>query len=108
MCFFFNETAPTEIYPLPLHDALPICRDHPPGGGDGRRAAHLRGAGGDGRPDPHLHRGALPQPLGGGRLEKHPPELQSLQYLVCRLLLVIKKNCESSPVMLMSLSILTL
>src|SRR5256884_311936 len=24
--FFFNDTAPTEIYPLPLHDALPIPR----------------------------------------------------------------------------------
>src|SRR5256885_13143983 len=24
--FFFNDTATTEIYPLPLHDALPICR----------------------------------------------------------------------------------
>src|SRR3990167_2020228 len=24
--FFFNDTAPTEIYPLSLHDALPICR----------------------------------------------------------------------------------
>src|SRR5256884_9168550 len=24
--FFFNDPAPTEIYPLPLHDALPICR----------------------------------------------------------------------------------
>src|ERR1035437_4004309 len=23
--FFFNDTAPTEISPLPLHDALPIC-----------------------------------------------------------------------------------
>src|SRR3954465_3008632 len=23
--FFFNDTAPPEIYPLPLHDALPIC-----------------------------------------------------------------------------------
>ena len=23
-CFFFNETAPTEIYTLSLHDALPI------------------------------------------------------------------------------------
>src|SRR2546427_12803376 len=28
--FFLNDTAPTEIYPLPLHDALPIWRiDHP-------------------------------------------------------------------------------
>src|SRR5256886_12328526 len=23
--FFLNDTAPPEIYPLPLHDALPIC-----------------------------------------------------------------------------------
>src|ERR1022692_4802567 len=25
LAFFFNETAPTEIYTLSLHDALPIC-----------------------------------------------------------------------------------
>src|SRR3712207_9070259 len=25
MYFFFNDTAPTEIYTLSLHDALPIC-----------------------------------------------------------------------------------
>src|SRR2546429_6604452 len=25
MFFFFNDTATTEIYTLPLHDALPIC-----------------------------------------------------------------------------------
>src|SRR2546422_2635598 len=25
--FFFNDPAPTEIYPLPLHDALPIFPD---------------------------------------------------------------------------------
>src|SRR5256885_5202555 len=25
MSFFFNDTATTEIYPLSLHDALPIC-----------------------------------------------------------------------------------
>src|SRR3712207_8769639 len=30
VCFFFNDTATTEIYTLSLHDALPIC-DHPPG-----------------------------------------------------------------------------
>src|SRR5438034_11535847 len=29
--FFFNDTAPTEIYTLSLHDALPICRE---AGGD--------------------------------------------------------------------------
>src|SRR5258707_829001 len=32
--FFFNDSAPTEIYPLPLHDALPI-----PGEGFPVRAA---------------------------------------------------------------------
>src|SRR3990172_2073144 len=26
--FFFNDPAPTEISPLPLHDALPISRNH--------------------------------------------------------------------------------
>src|SRR3712207_8720837 len=26
-CFFFNDTATTEIYTLSLHDALPICFD---------------------------------------------------------------------------------
>src|SRR5438045_6966697 len=34
MCvFFFNDPAPTDIYTLSLHDALPICPDPP---------AHLR------------------------------------------------------------------
>src|SRR5690625_7091076 len=34
--FFFNDTATTEIYPLSLHDALPICQ---PLAGAGRAAA---------------------------------------------------------------------
>src|SRR2546422_8607327 len=41
--FFFNDPAPTEISPLPLHAALPISRrpgaggvPHPPGGRDRR------------------------------------------------------------------------
>src|ERR1044071_5309096 len=29
--FFFNDTAPTEIYPLSLHDALPISSPSSPG-----------------------------------------------------------------------------
>src|SRR5471030_3449877 len=39
-CFFFNDTATTEIYTLSLHDALPISRDvsvHAIGGDDGQR-----------------------------------------------------------------------
>src|SRR4051812_49858167 len=37
-CFFFNDTATTEIYTLSLHDALPICRTRAwarSGGADG-------------------------------------------------------------------------
>src|SRR6266852_5175446 len=30
LSFFFNDTAPTEIYTLSLHDALPICPLRPP------------------------------------------------------------------------------
>src|SRR5256886_15617178 len=48
--FFFNDTAPPEIYPLPLHDALPISplgRRRPRRRGLGRRdhghAEHRRG-----------------------------------------------------------------
>src|SRR5438128_8814996 len=36
--FFFNDTAPTEIYTLSLHDALPISRGRLAGG---ERARHV-------------------------------------------------------------------
>src|SRR3712207_8283357 len=96
--FFFNDTATTEIYTLSLHDALPIWR----GTRHRRRLlrlrpiqrrAHRRDLGGS---------GAGPGTLGGGpapdaqeslrRSEEHTSELQSRQYLVCRLLLEKKKN----------------
>src|SRR3712207_7906379 len=69
--FFFNDTATTEIYTLSLHDALPICE---------------RG-----------NRGPSPPPLWAvspwvRRSEEHTSELQSRQYLVCRLLLEKKKK----------------
>src|SRR5215203_924638 len=71
--FFFNDTATTEIYTLSLHDALPISEDN--------RRPRLSEAG---------------QPLRGveslRRSEEHTSELQSRQYLVCRLLLEKKKN----------------
>src|SRR2546425_5191479 len=81
--FFFNDTATTEIYTLSLHDALPICRL-----GSGR----LREAGA-----PHLSPRAR-----GARSEEHTSELQSLAYLVCRLLLE-KKNRSSFGVRTWSL-----
>src|SRR3712207_9060863 len=96
--FFFNDTATTEIYTLSLHDALPICRRRPDRRGD--RLAHLgrpaRGRARDRRPDPlRLH---VPLRGWGGatggllRSEEHTSELQSRQYLVCRLLLEKKKK----------------
>src|SRR5256885_7879701 len=70
--FFFNDTATTEIYPLSLHDALPICpRVSSP-------AAHCRAA-----------HSCPPLPP---RSEEHTSELQSPCNLVCRLLLEKKKN----------------
>src|SRR6266404_6203730 len=76
--FFFNDTATTEIYPLSLHDALPIL-DRPPA--PARRIP---------RPWLRIHpRRLRPDP----RSEEHTSELQSLAYLVCRLLLE-KKNGE--------------
>src|SRR3712207_8490112 len=88
VCFFFNDTATTEIYTLSLHDALPIF-----GGLVGGVAEHQA-----------LVTGALALDLvvgdpGGARLEggvhrseEHTSELQSRQYLVCRLLLEKKKQ----------------
>src|SRR2546425_5573009 len=81
--FFFNDTATTEIYTLSLHDALPICR---------RRAAGPRQR--DAAGAPHgvgRSRAGAGRALHGGRSEEHTSELQSLAYLVCRLLLE-KKN----------------
>src|SRR2546425_4837196 len=81
--FFFNDTATTEIYTLSLHDALPIstarsswrrarfctCKTFPSTWRCRRRARGSR-----------------------RRSEEHTSELQSLAYLVCRLLLEKKKN----------------
>src|SRR5438045_7096620 len=41
-CFFFNDTATTEIYTLSLHDALPISRPRRLVGGQGLRHRDAR------------------------------------------------------------------
>src|SRR5947209_13736701 len=93
--FLFNHTATTEIYTLSLHDALPICsraRGEP--GAAVSAAPFLRSATPE-RPGP----GPLPAEalralqieIGRRRSEEHTSELQSRQYLVCRLLLEKKK-----------------
>src|SRR5271157_6570807 len=72
-CFFFNDTATTEIYTLSLHDALPIWT-------------------------PTMRLAWPPIRFtsccwtGSVRSEEHTSELQSRPHLVCRLLLEKKKN----------------
>src|SRR2546425_3704248 len=90
--FFFNDTATTEIYTLSLHDALPICSRL-------RRTSRLLGSW-------RAYSYSVDESLGSKfgrsqglsrvtgllRSEEHTSELQSLAYLVCRLLLEKKKN----------------
>src|SRR3712207_9442955 len=87
LLFFYNATATTEIYTLSLHDALPILRRHAHGPLRERRpvrAGHrARRAGAAGDVPRRRDR-----PGGDARRsEEHTSELQSRQYLVCRLLL---------------------
>src|SRR3712207_8524927 len=94
--FFFKDTATTELYPLTLHDALPSYG--PPAGAEaGRHPAGGRRdapAGGGLDVDGGLLLGALLGGVGGlgVRSEEHTSELQSRQYLVCRLLLEKKAS----------------
>src|SRR5687767_15253370 len=87
--FFCHDPPTPEIYPLSLHDALPICKV-------------LRGA----EAGEERRRGAVDRRVGGLRAqdggndelrsEEHTSELQSLAYLVCRLLLEKKKTTSNS------------
>src|SRR3712207_7657597 len=98
---FFNDTATTEIYTLSLHDALPIFLGHYHRPRDAERFTY------PGNPDfltfgDHPDRAEIVATVGPDgtvlreRSEEHTSELQSRQYLVCRLLLV-KKNWLQSP-----------
>src|SRR5256886_11714680 len=107
-CFFFNDPPTTEIYPLPLHDALPIwpssCSTPHPAESAPRRRSPPPTVGPQWTP--------MPPPAASGtprtptpwradwpccaetwprRSEEHTSELQSQSNLVCRLLLEKKK-----------------
>src|SRR5437660_2409029 len=87
--FSCNDKAPTEIYTLSLHDALPICVH-------GQPDADLDGPGLQ-VGEEHSRSTLIPTVSGGTisaaemRSEEHTSELQSRGHLVCRLLLE-KKN----------------
>src|SRR3712207_8159236 len=85
--FFFNDTATTEIYTLSLHDALPISEE----ARAGRRDLYYLDESGFAPTLPTSYTWAREgtRPL---RSEEHTSELQSRQYLVCRLLLEKKKT----------------
>src|SRR5258707_2135099 len=97
MVFFFNDTATTEIYTLSLHDALPISI-----------STHVFAVSSQARSSPFClsfisASTSSPVPVivdalvvalfvMSTRSEEHTSELQSRQYLVCRLLLEQKKH----------------
>src|SRR3712207_7471707 len=100
--FFFNDTATTEIYTLSLHDALPIWRRYQGqpslGGRQESNRAPPEECGLPAHPDRPHHRFFWHGGSGRAmdhRSEEHTSELQSRQYLVCRLLLEKKKTTSS-------------
>src|SRR5690606_41934320 len=101
---WFNDTSPTEIYTLSLHDALPIYDVDQGSGGSWRLISGYHG-GGYGKKLPSFldqfwrsfenETGLLLDPvysLKMFRSEEHTSELQSRENLVCRLLLEKKKQ----------------
>src|SRR3712207_8976752 len=93
LVIYFNETAATEIYPLSLHDALPICLAR--GLGPDMQITTIASGGNTdalGYAAADLALDLHPRPT--ARSEEHTSELQSRQYLVCRLLLEKKIRCS--------------
>src|SRR3712207_9186999 len=93
LVFFFNDTATTEIYTLSLHDALPISWTCP------RRGCATPAPASPSRSSTpastwpiRTWRASSTRRATRTRSEEHTSELQSRQYLVCRLLLEKKKN----------------
>src|SRR2546429_3660143 len=112
--FFFNDAAPPEIYPLPLHAALPIYRLRErrcvvwcpaPAGRRGRESSfpelalqRFLDAGINEWGHVPAEARHLPYQAGAHRSEEHTSELQSRLHLVCRLLLAKKEQRPARPV----------
>src|SRR5256885_13174897 len=93
--FFFKDPATTEIYPLSLHDALPIWWRVR--AGDVRRIDHRQGPGHDLSRRPAAGEGGDRRGGDARRSEEHTSELQSPCNLVCRLLLEKKQASSLRP-----------
>src|SRR5205823_13939359 len=105
LLFSSNDTPTTDIYTLSLHDALPISQSKNPAHRASRAISprslspqHQHRASPSAPPSHASHRS---QPADSAphdtratqaRSEEHTSELQSLAYLVCRLLLEKKKQ----------------
>src|SRR3712207_7733818 len=100
--FFLKNRRTTEISTLPLHDALPSCSSTEPaptGRPDRGPTAVAPPRPGAGLADAGSQRGrGCRGRTSGGRprSEEHTSELQSRQYLVCRLLLEKKHSLLTS------------
>src|SRR3712207_9316702 len=99
--FFFNDTATTEIYTLSLHDALPILvllkvssRISTPLGFPEKMSSTSPC-----KTSLTASRRSPAMLLLLSRSEEHTSELQSRQYLVCRLLLEKKKKKQYNMLM---------
>src|SRR5690242_21736566 len=89
LCFFFTDTATTEIYTLSLHDALPISLARIPG----ELSAYPLELTDDGHALLFTFDARRPETgIAALRSEEHTSELQSHVNLVCRLLLEKKKK----------------
>src|SRR5439155_22476684 len=93
--FFSNAPAPTELYTLSLHDALPISPSASETGAAEAAAssAPRRGSASSSSRKASAAPGA---PAIKNRSEEHTSELQSRGHLVCRLLLEKKKVTKIS------------
>src|SRR5947209_15478503 len=85
--FFFTNTPTTKIYTLSLHDALPISRTYIRAIAISALAHTISNL-----PSRSSKNGQAVAMRRSTRSEEHTSELQSRQYLVCRLLLEKKKK----------------
>src|SRR3546814_2613175 len=103
LCFFFNDTATTEIYTyghtLSLHDALPICQHADPGHGPAGAGGRCARNGEQARREVREHRRRraagteLPlDPRRRPRSEEHTSELQSLMRISYAVFCLKKKK----------------